>query len=184
MSSSGEEWRKTECGWKLLPSIHPEVLGEVGRSSSSSSRTVCTKINEPADGTTLSILECWWVLITPWLILTCELCYFTCSPASEENEKISKQQKELNMMLRKLNIDLIKLANLLNLQINGVCLQCRLQKRFEIICLTKCFTFIQSSHYSTISDAVNKLNFEQALDNDGCFPFICQVLFVNVFILQ
>ncbi|XP_064383008.1 F-box only protein 32-like isoform X2 [Halichondria panicea] len=123
MSSSGEEWIKTECGWKLLP-IHPEVLVEVG-SSSASSRTGCTKINEPADGTTSSKLEC-------------------CS-APEENEKISKQQKELNMMLH--------------------------QRCVSAMPSTK-----ESSHYSTISDAVNKLNFEQALNNDGCFPFICQVI--------
>ena len=57
-SSSGEEWIKTECGWKLLPSIHPEVLVEVGSRSSSysSSKTVCN--NELADGTA-TIMECW-----------------------------------------------------------------------------------------------------------------------------
>jgi len=34
----------------------------------------------------------------------------------------------------------------------------------------------ESNHYSTISDAVNKLNFLQALQDENCFPFICKVV--------
>lgn len=40
---------------------------------------------------------------------------------------------------------------------------------FVVSCL------LQSSHYTTISDAVNKLNFAQALNDDGCYPFVCEV---------
>ncbi len=46
-----------------------------------------------------------------------------------------------------------------------------------------CTPLLQSSHYSTISDAVNKLNFEQALNNDGCFPFICQVRYIQAVVM-
>ena len=34
---------------------------------------------------------------------------------------------------------------------------------------------LQSNHYSTISDAINKLNFHQALHDENCFPFVCKV---------
>ena len=37
---------------------------------------------------------------------------------------------------------------------------------------------VQSNQYSTISDAVQKLNFQQALRDENCFPFICRVIII------
>ena len=36
-------------------------------------------------------------------------------------------------------------------------------------------SYKQSNHYATMSDAINKLNFNQALYDSNCYPFICQV---------
>ena len=35
--------------------------------------------------------------------------------------------------------------------------------------------FAQSNQYTTISDAINKLNFSQALYDENCFPLVCKV---------
>lgn len=51
----------------------------------------------------------------------------------------------------------------------GLCLVYSMSSVIVVSCL------LQSSHYTTISDAVNKLNFAQALNDDGCYPFVCEV---------
>ena len=33
----------------------------------------------------------------------------------------------------------------------------------------------QSYRYSTLTEAITKMNFEGALENQNCFPFICNV---------
>ena len=40
---------------------------------------------------------------------------------------------------------------------------------------SQCHDVLQSNHYTTISDAISKLNFHQALHDENCFPFICKV---------
>ena len=37
------------------------------------------------------------------------------------------------------------------------------------------YPFSQSNQYATISDAISKLNFSQALLDANCYPFICKV---------
>ena len=44
----------------------------------------------------------------------------------------------------------------------------------------KHFFFAQSHHYSTLSEALGKMNFECAVEDHNCFPFVCNVRKLNL----
>ncbi|XP_064383055.1 F-box only protein 32-like isoform X2 [Halichondria panicea] len=144
--SPGEKWIRTDFGWRRLAEIKNSLNQQLRRQFSTSSGS-----SSKASSTNSS-----------------KKVSRATSPSQESKQrpkvqviwsegaaKPSHYSKETEL------ID--KQVKRLNLLLDQRCVSARSSSK-------------ESSHYSTISDAVNKLNFEQALNNDGCFPFICQVV--------